>query len=1495
LAFRHGDRVGCYEIRAPLASGGMGELYRAHDTRLGRDVALKVLRGDIASDPGRRRRFEREARAASALNHPNIVTVFDIGEVPLGGPFLVMELVEGVTLRELLTNGALPLERLFWIGIQIADGLARAHGAGIVHRDLKPENIMVTEDGLVKILDFGLAKAVTVPSKGSSLATLEREGTADGVILGTVGYMSPEQASGQDVDARADQFALGAILYEMATGERAFARDTAVQTLAALIEAEPSPLPPTLPRSFLGVVERLLKKRPGERFPSSGDVLAALRQLKHGEEGASCPRCGSEVPVGNRFCGRCGSAVDVAPAVSESAERKQATVVHTTLSGYSGMLDQLTSGELERWTMELEEAARQVVGEHGGSLQRFGPEAIVAVFGIPQAQEDDCLRAARAARALHSRALELTRAVKKPLARPVALHTGIDTGSLVVQGMDGLRMAGDVLHVAEQLSQQAQAFEILTTRGTERLLAPFFATEAGDPIRVQGRDEPVASYRIGAESGARSRLDAGQKLGLAAFSGREEELALLKKSCEAALAGEGRLLAIAGDPGIGKSRLIHEFRRPLGDDPRPRVVEGRCDAHGTVIPFLPFVEVLRGVLELSTTSTLQADDVIVRVAAIDPSLEQFAPFYLQILSIPSESHPLPTHLEAGELRLATLQAIVAALTLASRLRPLVVVLEDWHWADEGSRLVLKQLAGLLSTYPILALATFRREHEPDWGNPDRYQRIDLLPLSSSPSMRLMQSVFGVEEVPEELADLLNARAQGNPFFLEEICRGLVEEGRIRIEGGCLRFEGSFREASLPPTVSAVIRSRFDRLDKGAQEVLRLASVVGRDFTRPLLERAQSSAGSLTETLSRLTELGLVQQTGVLPEPTFRFKHVLTQEVVYESLLQHQRRTLHQEVAEAIEALYPGREEELAETLWRHYGIAAKGEKVLHYGRLAADRAGLFWRPREALTFLDDALSWWPRLPEESRNATTRVDLLLKKEWCADSLGLRDLQKRTLEELLSILEPEGDSARLADVYQRQGELLTILERYGEAEERIARSLELRKQLGDPAEEAKSLRSLALLRLSTRRFDEARALEERVLALDRKSGNGAGVRVDLHNLAQLHRSLGDFEAAVRCLEEVAANPEFQDATFRCSTLHSLYMVYREMGESRKAFECLEESRRILGDRFLPRHSAANRTYRAQRYLDHGRADLALTMAEEALHIARVADSAVDKAFSLPLLVQILIARGNYEETLPYALEGAEALSVCGDKRAAGDLLAVAADIYERSGRREEARKEWQRVLEIRRSMEDARGEIEALEGLARVARSTDPGAARSYYREILERAESSSKRVETLNSLGVLAWESGNFEEALRDYDAALDLTEEDKPRAGFLLNSIAATLKSLGRLGEARERLEEALKLHRESGEQLLEGHALALLGDIHKSEGRLQEARHQYRCSLEIRRAIGDRKGEAWMLLAVADSVAALGSPGEVPELVYRASEIAAELKSAELSEACRKALEFLR
>jgi hypothetical protein len=305
-----GTRLGPYEILSPIGAGGMGEVYRARDSRLGRDAAIKVLPAALAANADRLKRFEKEARSASSLNHPNIVTVYDLGSSE-GVSWIAMERVEGETLRALLAGGPIPLRKLLSYATQVAEGLAKAHARGIVHRDLKPENVMVTREGVVKILDFGLAKLTGASPESGELTQSPTAslGTEAGVVMGTVGYMSPEQAQGGVLDFRSDQFSFGSILYEMATGKRAFSRASAPETLTAIIRDEPEPLATTAPATpvpLRWIVDRCLAKEPEERYASTKDLARDIARLRDGvtEVSLSAAAIAAAAPAPRRIAHR---------------------------------------------------------------------------------------------------------------------------------------------------------------------------------------------------------------------------------------------------------------------------------------------------------------------------------------------------------------------------------------------------------------------------------------------------------------------------------------------------------------------------------------------------------------------------------------------------------------------------------------------------------------------------------------------------------------------------------------------------------------------------------------------------------------------------------------------------------------------------------------------------------------------------------------------------------------------------------------------------------------------------------------------------------------------------------------------------------------------------------------------------------------------------------------------------------------------------------------
>jgi serine/threonine protein kinase len=351
MSISSGTKLGPYEIVAPIGAGGMGEVYKARDSRLGRDVAIKVLPEEFAADKERLARFEQEARAASALSHPNILTVFDIG-VASGQSYIAMELVDGKSLRELLDGEPLSLRKGLDISVQIAEGLAKAHGAGIVHRDLKPENVMISKDGFAKILDFGLAKLSEPSRDGVSHLETAAPATTPGSVMGTVGYMSPEQASGKNADYRSDQFSFGAIGYEMATGKKAFGRNTSAESLTAIIREEPetiSSINPKVPAPVRWIIERCLSKDPEDRFASTKDLARDLKSIRdHLSEATSAAAVAGKPPRSKRRLSL-GAAVAATAAVIASAFLSNRMTLKSHPAAAAPIFHRLTFGRGTIW------------------------------------------------------------------------------------------------------------------------------------------------------------------------------------------------------------------------------------------------------------------------------------------------------------------------------------------------------------------------------------------------------------------------------------------------------------------------------------------------------------------------------------------------------------------------------------------------------------------------------------------------------------------------------------------------------------------------------------------------------------------------------------------------------------------------------------------------------------------------------------------------------------------------------------------------------------------------------------------------------------------------------------------------------------------------------------------------------------------------------------------------------------------------------------------
>jgi tetratricopeptide (TPR) repeat protein len=804
-------------------------------------------------------------------------------------------------------------------------------------------------------------------------------------------------------------------------------------------------------------------------------------------------------------------------------------------------------------------------------------------------------------------------------------------------------------------------------------------------------------------------------------------------------------------------------------------------------------------------------------------------------------------------------------------------------------------------YPLLVAVTARPGASVGWGAPVNPTTISLRPLEVSSSMRMLRAVIGAVSVPDELGALIHERAGGNPFFLEEICHSLLEEGALRVEHGRTVLNGSPETLQLPDSIHGVIRARLDRLEHDVREAVRLASVVGREFTRGVLELCLPGVGRLPSALQTLKAAGLIQQTRVVPDAAYRFKHVLTQEVAYASLLEHQREELHGRVGEAIERLHDSRLEEYLDRLAYHFSRAEGWLKAVRYGIRSAERASALSQFTEALQILERVHGWISRLPDGAERRELLGTALLREERLCELLGLRGRQQRIIDRLLELFEPDADRARLAEVYVRQGDLYTLLRRFGAAETALYRSLHLRRELGDRVGERSSLRSLGLLRWHERKHAEALEFIEHALAISREREDLEALLGDLANLGNVLKAVGEFERAREYLEHALTLAESlqQQMTdvgtvFKQSyILHNLANIHRELGNSDRALEILQRAVSLTTGERLPIQLSYHYTAIAHILLRQGEVEESLRHYRESVELERRAQYAAGLAQSLRMLGEVLVALGRHDEALPHLGEAARLFARLRDRETEALMWSRIAAAQERDGNDTDALAAWSRARTLRRQARDLRGEREALEGIARVTRRhvAEPSLSLGHFREALELARSLSDRDaqgRLCNTIGILEWTQGNFEEALACYEEALRLFRDlgDLENEGLMLNSIGATLKALGRRDKAQARLGAAVRQHRETGQALLEGHALAVLGDIHFEAGDSLQAEQCYRRSLALRQRLGDRRGEGWMLHHLARVQGDRGLAGEARDLIDRASRIAAGCHDDELTAA---------
>ncbi|MBI4610429.1 MAG: AAA family ATPase [Candidatus Rokubacteria bacterium] len=777
--------------------------------------------------------------------------------------------------------------------------------------------------------------------------------------------------------------------------------------------------------------------RPGVRFCEECGVPAPL----------VCPSCGAEVVPEKRFCGSCGAPVAAPPGArfvspqsytpkhlaekilktraAFEGERKQVTVLFSDVSGFTAISERLDPEDVHAMMDRAFEATLDAVHRYEGTVNQFLGDGVMALFGAPIAHEDHAHRALRAALAVQEGLQPLHDDVRRTYGLEFQVRVGINTG-LVVVGAIGkdLRMdytaVGDTTNLAFRLLGLAQPGQIVISGHTQHLTEGFFTFEDLGEFSVKGKAEPVRAYAVKSEIQGRTRLEVSRERGLTPLVGREAEVRQLAEGYGRAADGRGAIVLVRGDPGIGKSRLLYEFLRRL-DRTRVRELEATCVSYGRSMPYRPILELLGRYLGLWEGMPEQATRT--RIAACLRSLgvegEEPAILLAHFVGASAPSEFL-IRLESAQLKERTFGILRTLFLRASEMTSLVIVVENLHWLDPSSEEFLGYLAEGLSGHRILLLLTTRPGFAAPWLA--LAETIALEGLDTGGAHAMTRALLGAERVSEPLLQVVLAKGEGNPLYVEEILRQLQETDGIIIENGEARLRGT--HVAVPETIHDIIAARIDRLAEPVKHTLQVAAVVGRRFGVSLLSRVLEIDGRVEDRLRDLHQLDFVFPIPEEPELMYSFKHALTQEVAYASLLERRRRIYHTAVGVALEELHAGRTDEVVELLAHHFGQSAEAEKAVDYAIGAAEKAQRRWANIEALAHFEAALKRLDAMPDTEPNRLRRLDAVLKQSEVKFAQGRHAEQVQALETIRGLVEGTGDPRRRAAWYYWTGYLHTL---------------------------------------------------------------------------------------------------------------------------------------------------------------------------------------------------------------------------------------------------------------------------------------------------------------------------------------------------------------------------------------------------------------------------------------------------------------------------------------
>jgi class 3 adenylate cyclase/tetratricopeptide (TPR) repeat protein len=985
-------------------------------------------------------------------------------------------------------------------------------------------------------------------------------------------------------------------------------------------------------------------------------------------------------------------------------ERKQVTVLFCDIANSTGHAERLGEERMHALLNRFFELALEQVHRYEGTINQFLGDGFMALFGAPVAHEDHARRAVLAA-------LDLQQALAQAGEDlgALELRMGLNTGPVVVGKIgDNLRMdytaVGDTTNLAARLQQNARPGAILVSETTERLVHGYIRAQPLPPLRVKGKSEPIAGFEVLGRGSRRSYLDASDERALSRFVGRHRELSTLTAVLAEVEGGHGQVVGIVGEAGVGKSRLLYEFRKSLAERGID-YLEGRCLSFGTAIPYLPVLDVLRaacGVTELDTHDEV-ARKVATRLEGVAEEREDLA-FLLLLLGMREGASDVLA-LSPESIKAGTFRALRRICLGASRRRPVVVAVEDLHWIDRTSDEFLASLVESVPGAALLLLGTYRHGYRPPWMDQSYASQIGLRPLSAEDSRIVVASSLAQGSLTDELAQSIVRKGEGNPFFLEELSHNAVADGAQRAR----------RE--LPDTIQGVLLARIDRLDEQSKQLLQTAAVLGREAPLRLLRETCDAPLLLDAGLHALKRDEFLYERGDGREAMFVFKHVLTQEAAYEGLLESHRAVLHEAAGRALERLYAGRLDERYDLLAYHYSRSANADKAVEYLVHANRKAMAADAPVEAQAYFARALSLLESQPDSEATRRRRIGLLAEQIVVFQNL----FRMQEYYDLLTRYEPIAleldDPALLGPLVQQIGHCDWTFGRFEQAERRFQAAARMLEAAGNYAVAAQTYQISMWNYNCMGEFEKALQLRERAERAWEKGPNLRWYVYALSAAALAYGYLGRFDEGLReAHKAVAVAERFRDATqgsFAAWALGFVYLcqgdleraleyaklgvdkaptpaekawaqgvlagVWCRAGEFDKAIEALAPLYRALrGGGFVPGERWA--LFLGEAYWRAGRYPEARAAITEGLAIHRRHGMKYEAAVSLRLLAEVEACEGDAALAEQHYRESMHALENLG---AQGDLALACAGYGRfcgRQGRVARARQQLGRALEI-----------------------------------------------------------------------------------------------------------------------------------------------------------------------------------------------------------------------